>query len=544
MSSEKAALVQRLQQHSAQIKDLLRAGGAPGLSLGVFHHGEVIYTQHFGQRDIDHPERPDDESVYMAASTFKVVTACALACLVSDNLLEWDVPIREYLPKFRQRKDQIGLEVTVRDLMSNRAGLPMAHFYWGQQNAEQLIPKEELERFACHVPNVQPFRSQFLYSQWGFILIQILVETISGKSFGDFVREVIFEPLGLETPTYDDPQGTNVMTPHAVRNDGQACKIKLTSFSSATGLAAGIAKSNTKDQLNLYIHLLHAYNHQTANNVDTTPGSPFKQLRTIFTPQTKLPGTQMENQAYCLGLYRTRLPGNLSCASLNGGLPRDRIPIFGHVEAGKSLPGEYIWHHSASTPGFMGAMFLVPETNSGVVVHTNATSLLDTADFTAQLLLSTLLDVKPTQDLATLSRMAVQMQLGWFKKVSAYVESCKTDKPPTHPLPAYAGTYWNATRDFKIVLSVEGSNVLRASIQGLPITHYNLRPCDGDTFYWTVDRELELVELGTWFHVWPQYHFVKFRTNEKRVLSLTWQHDKSMKPETFDKEIERLEGRL
>ncbi len=544
MHAEDKVLVQRLKNHFTQITDLLGAGGAPGLSLGVFHHGEIIYTQHFGRRDVDHPKQPDDDTIYFVASTFKVVTACVLARLVTDDLLGWDVPICEYLLTFSQRKDQVGLEVTVRDLIANCSGLPMAHFYWGQQNGEDLMPKEELERFACHITSVKPLRSQFIYSQWNFILIQILVETITAKSFGDFVREAIFEPLGLKTATFDDPVGTNRMKPHAVRDDGRACKIRLTTFSSATGLAAGTgAKSSIKDQLKLYINLLHAYNHQISENIDSTPGSPFTQLRTIFAPHIELPGTKIEQQAYCLGLYRTQLPGNLSYASTNASLPRDRLPIFGQVETEKALPTEYIWHHSATTPGFTGAMFLVPETHSGVVVHTNATSRLDAADFIAQLLLSTLLDVTPAQDLTNLSRIAVQMQLGWFKKLSNLVESRKTSKPPTHPLQAYSGTYWNSTRDFKIVITAQ-SNVLRASIQGLPITHYNLQPCDGDTFYWPVNREFELVELGTLFQIWPQYHFVRFATNERRVLDLTWQHYRLMKPEIFEKEVDHLEGRL
>ena len=83
-------LVARLQQQSPLIVDLLRAGGAPGLSLGVFHHGQIVHTQHFGKRDVDSPEPPDDESVYWVASTFKIVTVSAIACLVTDGILGWD----------------------------------------------------------------------------------------------------------------------------------------------------------------------------------------------------------------------------------------------------------------------------------------------------------------------------------------------------------------------------------------------------------------------------------------------------------------------
>jgi hypothetical protein len=403
-----------------------------------------------------------------------------------------------------------------------------------------LIPKSEFVRIVNHLQAVRPFRSTFIYSQWNFCLLHIIVETVTGKSFGDFVHQSIFEPLGLKTATFDTPMGTNIMKPHANRDDGSACKITISEFDSSSGLAAGCGgKSSLKDQLALYIALLAAYNHQVTNNVDTTPGSPFTQLRTMFTPQIRLPGSQIEKQAYCLGLYRTKLPGNLSCASLNSGLPKEQVPIFGEVKAGMGMSSEEIFHHSSTTPGFMGAMFLVPRTQSGVVVMTNATPRMDTADLSAQLLLSVLLEIKPPENLKSQSEAVVQMQFGWFKQLSAFLESCRTDNPPTHRLLAYAGTYWNAARNFKIVVTTQNAG-LHVSIQGIPITTYDLKPCDGDTFFWPANREHELVDRGMWFAPFPQFHLVSFTTNSKRVLSLAWQHDRIMDAEVFEKEVDEV----
>jgi CubicO group peptidase (beta-lactamase class C family) len=435
--------------------------------------------------------------------------------------------------------------VTIRDWIANRSGLPMASFYWGQHNGEQLIPKTEFVRVVTNLRTARPFRSTFLYSQWNFCLLHLVVETVTGKAFGHIVREAIFEPLGLETATFDTPAGTNVMKPHANRDDGQACEIKIGTFDSASGLAAGGGgKSSVKDQLKIYSALLAAYTHQVTNNVNTTPGSPFTQLQTIFTPQIHLPGARIEKQAYCLGLYRTKLPGNLSCASLNSALPPEQVPIFGEAGVDKtSLSVEEIFHHSGTTPGFTSAMFLVPRTQSGVVVLTNATPRCDTVDIAAQLLLSVLLDVEAPQNLLTLPHSVINMQFGWYQQLSDFLESCRTDTPPTYPLSAYAGTYWKAARSFKVIVSAQ-ENGLTASIQGMPITTYNLKPCDGDTLYWPAGREHELVDRGMWFAPFPQWHLISFETDDKRVLALTWQHDRLMDPEVFDKEHDGVEARL
>jgi CubicO group peptidase (beta-lactamase class C family) len=544
MDQDNANIKARLQRQSATITNLLQAGGAPGLSLGVFHHGRIIHTQHFGKRDVETEDAPDDHSVYGVASTFKIIAVSAVARLVTDGILGWDVPVREYLPEFRQRNDQLGEECTIRDLISHRTGLALANMYWGQQNGEALSSKKDFLPIVNHLPMVKPFRSTFVYAQWNFNILHLVVEKVTGMSFGAYVQEIIFSPLGLQTPTFDDPIGTNVMKAHANRNDGTTSRIIIASFDSASGLAAGGGgKSGIRDQLQLCIALLAAYEHQVKNNVNITPGSPFTQLRTIFTPQIKFPGARIEDQAYCLGLYRTRLPGNLSCASLNGGLPKKQVFIFGKDESSGKLMNEEIFHHSSTTPGFMGAMFLVPRTQSGVVVHTNASSRLDTADYSAQILLAALFDMNVPQVYPQLSNAVVKMQFGWFEKLNQFLLSCKTDVPPTYSLSAYEGTYWNIIRSTKLVITVRGAG-LQVSVQGMPKTTYDLQPCDGDTFYWPSDREYELVDRAMWFNPFPGFHLFNFATNEKRVLSVLWQHERLMDAEVFDKENDGVGARL
>ncbi|KAF2122890.1 beta-lactamase/transpeptidase-like protein [Lophiotrema nucula] len=464
------------------------------LSLGVFHHGRIVHTQHFGKRDVDCPDPPDDDSVYWVASTLKNVTVSAIARPVTDGVLGWDVPVREYLRGLRQRDDELGLNATMRDLIANRSGLPMANSYWGQQNGEQLVPKSEFVSIVNQLKLAKPFRSTFIYSQWNFCLLQAIVESVTGKAFGDFVRECIFQPLDLRSATFDIPTGSNIMKPHANRDDGSTCKIKISAFDSASILASGGGgKSSLKDHLKIYIALLAAYDHQTTNDTDTSPGSPFTQLSTIFTPQIQLPGSTIEKQAYCLGLYRTRLPGNLSCASLNSVLPRKRLPIFSEACLGAPISHEEVYHHSCTTPGFVGAMFLIPRTQSGVVLMTNGTPRMDTADLSAQVLLCEQLNMKAPGNVLDASRAVVRIQL-----------RCKTDTTPTHPLKSYTG----------IVVAVHGI-LLRVSIQGMPNTTYDLQPCDSDTFYWPASRENELVDRGMWVGPFLQFHLVKFACNVK-----------------------------
>jgi CubicO group peptidase (beta-lactamase class C family) len=123
---------------------------------------------------------------------------------------------------------------------------------------------------------VKPFRPAFIYSQWNYCLLQLIVKRVTGQSFGTHVHDAIFEPLGLKTATFDDPTGSNVVSPHAVLSDGSVVSIPIGPYSSISGLtAASGGKASLNDQLHLYIDLLTAYQDQMARGTNSTPNSPF-----------------------------------------------------------------------------------------------------------------------------------------------------------------------------------------------------------------------------------------------------------------------------
>ena len=98
------------------ITSILHASGTPGLSVGIFDHGRTIFTHHF-RKDAT-SDTANDDTVYYIASLSKLLAICAVANLVTDGVLDWDTPVREYLPTFQQREDDVGMKATLRDLAS------------------------------------------------------------------------------------------------------------------------------------------------------------------------------------------------------------------------------------------------------------------------------------------------------------------------------------------------------------------------------------------------------------------------------------------
>ena len=118
------------------------------------------------------------------ASLTKAITASVVACLVDDVVLDWDMPVRHYLPEFGQRTDEVGQNSTLNNLLSNRTGLGMANALWGQKNGEFLLPKKEIIHTICHLDTLKQFRKSFVYSTWNYGLVTEIIERVTGKSVG------------------------------------------------------------------------------------------------------------------------------------------------------------------------------------------------------------------------------------------------------------------------------------------------------------------------------------------------------------------------
>lgn len=185
-----------------------------------------------------------------------------------------------------------------------------------------LLPRHEMIRMTTYLEAVRPFREAFVYSQWNWLLIQEVVVTATGKTLDAVIKERITGPLGMKRTALqwiEVQGGDNIAAAHAVGNDATPNRILFPNLSDPTGHAAGAGgKSTIRDLLTVYRSLLRAYTDQTSRGTTSTPGNPFCQLETIFSPQIAVnSAAPIGKTAYCLGVYRTRVPGNLSVASMN-----------------------------------------------------------------------------------------------------------------------------------------------------------------------------------------------------------------------------------
>lgn len=105
----------------------VKGSGSPGLSLTVLYHVEVLYTTHFGRRDLNKSDSPDDNTIYNFASVIKLFASNAVANLIHEAILNWNLSIQHYLPEIAKREDKPGQKCSLIDFLSNRLGITKAN---------------------------------------------------------------------------------------------------------------------------------------------------------------------------------------------------------------------------------------------------------------------------------------------------------------------------------------------------------------------------------------------------------------------------------
>ncbi|HEX9728446.1 MAG TPA: serine hydrolase domain-containing protein [Gemmatimonadales bacterium] len=170
---------------------LLETASLPGLSVAVFHEGRVVYAHGFGFADIERALPVDTSTQFRTASVAKIITATALARLYQAGRIDLDAPIRGYVTF------PGGDAITARMLAGHLAGI--AHYQADdriERDRHYVNVTEALDVFA-ESPRVGPPGAQYRYSTHGYTLLAAVIESAAGVPFLDFLRQAVFDSLGM-----------------------------------------------------------------------------------------------------------------------------------------------------------------------------------------------------------------------------------------------------------------------------------------------------------------------------------------------------------
>jgi CubicO group peptidase (beta-lactamase class C family) len=207
-------IVARLDADIAAAADAWKTAG---LAVAIVRNDSVLLSKGYGLIEVGKPARVNADTRFAIGSTTKAMTALALGMLVDEGKVRWDAPVIEYLPAFRMSDAWVTRELTVRDLLTHRAGLGNADLLW---TATDYSGAEILKRIG-NLPPSYSFRSGFVYQNIMYAVAGAVVEAVSGLTWEAFVEQRIIAPLGMTgtVTSLKKVEGLpNVAAPHGVSN--------------------------------------------------------------------------------------------------------------------------------------------------------------------------------------------------------------------------------------------------------------------------------------------------------------------------------------
>ena len=439
----------------------MRTFEVPGLALAIVKDDQVVLAKGYGVRKLGEPTAVDARTLFGIASNTKAFTATALGLLVEEGKLEWDAPVIRYLPAFAMWDPFVTREITVRDLLVHRSGLGLGAgdlLWW----PESTYDRKEIARRLRFIPPATSFRTAYAYDNVLYLIAGELIETISGRSWEEFVATRILARVGMTGSNVRHSAaaaGGNVATPHAPV-DGTVRAIRP--FESDNTNPAGGINSSAEDMAKwLRVQLSGG---TLADGSRLFSAQTARQLTSIVTPipvgdpPPELPPLKTNFHGYALGF--------------------DIRDYRGHK----------IVMHTGGLPGYVSRVAMIPDLNVGVAVLTNQESG-EAFDSIAYHVLDYYLGAAVFDWIDGYTKTHARMAAAVAQADARGTVSRDAASRPSLPLAKYAGTYRDAWYGDVTVAEEGGKLAMRFS--HTPALTGDLEHWQHDTFIarWR-DREL------------------------------------------------------
>jgi CubicO group peptidase (beta-lactamase class C family) len=307
----------------ALVTELMRAQEIPGLAVAVARHGRMLWSEGFGMADAEHGVAVTPLTRFRASSVSKVLTAAAVALLVEEGRLDLDAPIQRYVPGFPVKP----WPITTRQLAAHSAGIRHyvdADFEGALKgNPHFTSVRDGLALFQNDPLLFEP-GTGYSYSSYGWTLISAAIEGASGQEFLSYMRNRVFDPLGLHSII---PDHVDAVIPHRTRFYQREAPGRTLTHAPYADLsyvwAAGGFLATAEDLVRFgAAHLSPGFFRQET-------------LRWLFAPHSAIP------------------PGKQTGVGIGW-----RI--------GTDAAGRRVWHHAGTNPGSRAILMVYPD--SGIVV--------------------------------------------------------------------------------------------------------------------------------------------------------------------------------
>jgi CubicO group peptidase (beta-lactamase class C family) len=224
-----AVLIKGEPVQRTKLGDRMAALHVPGVSIAVIHDGQIEWARGFGVTKMG-GAAVTAETLFQAASISKPVAALAALRLVQSGKLDLDTDVNRYLKTWKLPDNEFTAKtkVTLRELLTHTAGMTVHGFPGYASGAPvptlvQVLNGEKPANSPAIRVDIAP-GSMWRYSGGGYVIVQQLLEDVTGQHFPKLMQETVLGPIGMTRSTYEQPLPTTRFAEAAMpyRQDGEA----------------------------------------------------------------------------------------------------------------------------------------------------------------------------------------------------------------------------------------------------------------------------------------------------------------------------------
>lgn len=232
---------ERLQRINETVKRFMEAHRISGAVTLIARKGRIVHFETQGVMDIETKKPMQGDTLFAMASTTKPVAGVAILMLVEEGKIQLNDPVSKFLPEFKNMKVAVqkegssetelvtaNREITLRDLLTHTSGLGSGGPGSSKAPPDLRFPSKPDDTLATYVPRLAAMPLDFqpgtrwLYSGLaGIDTLSRVVEVASGQPFDVFLRQRIFEPLGMKDTFFVVPDDKKERLATIYQSDGQ-----------------------------------------------------------------------------------------------------------------------------------------------------------------------------------------------------------------------------------------------------------------------------------------------------------------------------------
>jgi|RhiMetdeSRZDD1v2_1073273.scaffolds.fasta_scaffold44283_2 CubicO group peptidase (beta-lactamase class C family) len=441
--AQKTSAPVNLKDFDAYVAKAMKDWKVPGMAIAIVRNDSIVLAKGYGVRKLGEATPVDPHTIFAIGSASKAFTAAAVAMLVDDGKMKWDVPVTTYLPGFQMYDPYVTRELTVRDVLSHRSGLARGDLVWYASD----YSRDEVLRRVRYLKPSWSFRSNFGYQNIMFLAGGQAAAAASGRDYDTLIKERIFTPLGMhESYTSVRPLAAlpDVAQPYADL-DGVVTWVPYANIDNIA--PAGSINSNVLDMAQ-WVRLQLGGGKINGKQLISSGN-----LAQMHTPQM---------------VIRNEPPWSIY-------FPEAHLQAYGMGWFLNDYKGKLAVHHGGNIDGMSSLVAMLPEEKLGVVVLTNMNgSLLPSVMvhrvFDDQLKL-------PPTDFSGEMRVKADALQKQAREALAKLEASRVpNTKPTLALDKYAGTYSD---------SMYGDVTVRLQNDKLAISYGG--ESDGELEHWHYD---------------------------------------------------------